>query len=75
MSPTSYQAAPPRIDYKIKTDVLLANDGTEVIDFLYFVKQSLAVTFCQTKSQPLLSRLQNKKAARNTKKVCEQLCL
>jgi len=52
---------------------LVANDGTEVIDFLYFVKQSLAVNFCQTKAQPFVSRPQNKKAARNTKKVCEQL--
>jgi len=57
---------------------LLANDGTEVIDFLYFVKQSLAVTFCQTKSQPLLSRPQNKKPLETPKKcansfVCSNL--
>ena len=47
---------------------LLANDGKEVIDILYFVKQSLAVNFCQAKAEPFVSRPQNKEAARNTKK-------
>ena len=47
---------------------LVANDGTEIIDFLYFVKQSLAVNFCQAKAEPFVSRPQNKEAARNTKK-------
>ena len=68
MSPTSYQAAPPRIDFKFKTDVFLANDGTEIIGFLYFVKKSLAVNFCQTKAEPSVSRTQKKKAARNIEK-------
>ena len=47
---------------------LVASDGTEVIDFLYFVKKSLVATFCQTKAEPSVSRPQNKKAARNIEK-------
>jgi len=52
---------------------LLANDGTEVIDFLYFVKKSLVVNFCQTKAEPFLSRQQNKKQLETLSEVREQL--
>ena len=69
MSPTSYQAAPPRIDYKIKTDVLLANDGTEIIDFLYFVKKSLAVNFCQTKRTICVTTAEQKSRSKHQKSV------
>ena len=69
MSPTSYQAAPPRIDFKFKKGCsYIANDETEVIGFLYFVKKSLEVNFCQTKAEWFVSRPQNKKTTRDTKK-------
>jgi len=48
--------------------LFLANDGTEIIGFLYFVKKSLVPDFCQTKALPFVSRPQNRKTARETEK-------